>query len=40
MNGLRKCGICTQWNFIQPQKIKISHSQVKDGTEEYHLKQS
>jgi hypothetical protein len=20
MNGLRKCGIYTQWNFIQPQR--------------------
>jgi hypothetical protein len=23
MNGLRKCGIYTQWNFIQPQRNKI-----------------
>jgi hypothetical protein len=29
MNGLRKCGIYTQWNFIQPQRrMKICHSQV------------
>jgi hypothetical protein len=23
MKGLRKCGIYTQWNFIQPQRRKI-----------------
>jgi hypothetical protein len=23
MNGLRKCGIYTQWNFIPPQKNEI-----------------
>ena len=23
MNGLRRCGIYTQWNTIQPQKRKI-----------------
>jgi hypothetical protein len=29
MNGLRKCGIYTQWNFTQPQrKMKFCHSQV------------
>jgi hypothetical protein len=29
MNGLRKCGIYTQWNFIQPQRrMKICHSQL------------
>jgi hypothetical protein len=29
MNGLRKCGIYTQWNFTQPQrKMKSCHSQV------------
>jgi hypothetical protein len=28
MNGLRKCGIYTQWNFTQPQRIKFCHSQV------------
>jgi hypothetical protein len=28
-NGLRKCGIYTQWNFTQPQRrIKYYHSQV------------
>jgi hypothetical protein len=28
-NGLRKCGIYTQWNFIQPQRrTKFCHSQV------------
>jgi hypothetical protein len=28
-NGLRKCGIYTQWNFIQPQRrIKFCHLQV------------
>jgi hypothetical protein len=25
-NGLRKCGIYTQWNFIQPQRMKFCHS--------------
>jgi hypothetical protein len=28
MNGLRKCCTYTQWNFIQPQRMKFSHSQV------------
>jgi hypothetical protein len=28
MNGLRKCGIYTQWNFLQPQRMKFCHSQV------------
>jgi hypothetical protein len=29
VNGLRKCGIYTQWNFIQPQKrMKFCHLQV------------
>jgi hypothetical protein len=29
MNGLRKCGIHTQWNFSQPQRrMKFCHSQV------------
>jgi hypothetical protein len=29
MNGSRKCGIYTQWNFIQPQRrMKFCHSQV------------
>jgi hypothetical protein len=29
MNGLRKCGNYTQWNFIQPQRrMKFCHSQV------------
>jgi hypothetical protein len=29
MNELRKCGIYTQWNFIQPQRrMKFCHSQV------------
>jgi hypothetical protein len=28
-NGLRKCGIHTQWNFTQPQRrMKFCHSQV------------
>jgi hypothetical protein len=27
-DGLRKCGIYTQWNFIQPQRMKFYHSQV------------
>jgi hypothetical protein len=28
-NGLRKCGIYTQWDFIKPQKrMKFCHSQV------------
>jgi hypothetical protein len=30
MNGFRKCGIYTQWTFIQPQRrMKFCHSQVK-----------
>jgi hypothetical protein len=29
MNGWRKCGIYTQWNFTQPQRrMKFCHSQV------------
>jgi hypothetical protein len=29
MNGLRKCGINTQWNFTQSQRrMKFCHSQV------------
>jgi hypothetical protein len=29
MNGLRKCGVYTQWNFTQPQRrMKCYHSQV------------
>jgi hypothetical protein len=29
MNGLRKCGIYKQWNFIQPQRrMKFCHWQV------------
>jgi hypothetical protein len=29
LNGLRKCGIYTQWNFIKPQRrMKFCHSQV------------
>jgi hypothetical protein len=29
MNGSRKCGIYTQWNFIQPQRrMKFCHLQV------------
>jgi hypothetical protein len=28
-NGLRKCGIYTQWNFTQPQRrMKVCHSEV------------
>jgi hypothetical protein len=27
-NGLRKCGIYTQWNFTQPQSMKFHHLQV------------
>jgi hypothetical protein len=31
MNDLRKCGTCTQWNFIQPQrKMKFCHLQVSE----------
>jgi hypothetical protein len=31
MNGLRKYGVYTQWNFIQPQRrMKFCHSQVND----------
>jgi hypothetical protein len=30
MNGLRKCGIYTQWNFMEPwRRMKSYHSQVK-----------
>jgi hypothetical protein len=30
-NGLRKCIIYTQWNFIQPQRrMKFCHSQVME----------
>jgi hypothetical protein len=29
MNGLRNCGIYTQWNFTQPQRMKFCHSQSK-----------
>jgi hypothetical protein len=25
-DGLRKCGTYTQWNFIQPQRMKFCHS--------------
>jgi hypothetical protein len=28
MNGLRKCGIYTQWNSTQPQRMKLCHLQV------------
>jgi hypothetical protein len=29
MNGLRKCGIYRQWNFVNPQRsMKFCHSQV------------
>jgi hypothetical protein len=29
VNGLRKCGIYTQWNFTQPQRrMKFCHSPV------------
>jgi hypothetical protein len=28
MNALRKCGIYIQWNFIQPQRMKLCHLQV------------
>jgi hypothetical protein len=31
MNGLRKCGIYIQWNFIQPQRgKKFCHLQVSE----------
>jgi hypothetical protein len=31
MNGSRKCGNCTQWNSIQPQKrMKFCHLQVNE----------
>jgi hypothetical protein len=26
-NGSRKCGICTQWNFTQPQRMTFYHLQ-------------
>jgi hypothetical protein len=39
MNGLRKCGIYIQWNFIQPQKrMKCDHLQLICVTGEHHLK--
>jgi hypothetical protein len=29
MNGLKKCGICTLWNFTEPQRrMKFCHSRV------------
>jgi hypothetical protein len=27
-NGLRKCGVHTQWNCTQPQRMKFCHMQV------------
>jgi hypothetical protein len=30
MNGLRKCGIYIQWNFIQSQRMKFYHLQVNE----------
>jgi hypothetical protein len=39
MNGLRKCGIYIELNFIQPQRrMKFCHFPVMDGTGEHHLK--
>jgi hypothetical protein len=33
-----KCGIYTQWNFIQPQRrMKFCNWQVNDGNGEHHL---
>jgi hypothetical protein len=41
MNGLRKCGIYTQWNFTQPQwRMKFCHYNEMDGTGEHHLRWS
>jgi hypothetical protein len=41
LNGSRKCGIYTQWNFIQPpRRMKFYHLQVNGRTREHHLKQS
>jgi hypothetical protein len=38
MNGLRKCGIYTQWNFTQQQRMKFCHWQKMDGTGGHHPK--
>jgi hypothetical protein len=38
MNELRKCGIYTQWNFIQPQRRIKFCGCFMDGTGEHHLK--
>jgi hypothetical protein len=39
INGLRKGGIYTRWNFTQAQrKMKFCDSQVNNGIREYHLK--
>jgi hypothetical protein len=39
MNGLRKCGIYTGWNFTQPQtRMKFCHLGKMDGTREHNLK--
>jgi hypothetical protein len=40
-NGLRKCGIYTQWNFIQLQRrMKFCICKKMDGTGDHHLKLS
>jgi hypothetical protein len=44
MNGLRKCGVYIQWNFIQPQRrMKFCRLQVNangNANGKHHLKQS
>jgi hypothetical protein len=41
INGLRKCGNYTQWNFIQPQgRMKFLIHRKVDGTGKHHLTQS
>jgi hypothetical protein len=40
MNGLRKCGIYTQWSIIQPFKVKLYCCREMDGSGEHHVKQN
>ena len=37
MNGLRRCGVYTQWNTTQPQKNNAICSNM-DGTKDCHTK--
>jgi hypothetical protein len=37
MNGSRKCGTCTQWNFTQPgRRMKFIICRKMDGNREHH----